>query len=27
MGEAAFAAEYAAGRATPFEEIADVIRR
>jgi len=27
MGDAAFAAEYAAGRAMPFEEIADVIRR
>ena len=27
MGDAAFAAEYAAGHATPFEEIADVIRR
>jgi predicted ATPase/class 3 adenylate cyclase len=27
MGDAAFDAEYAAGRATPFEEIADVIRR
>ena len=27
MGDAAFVAEYAAGRATPFEEIADAIRR
>jgi O-acetylhomoserine/O-acetylserine sulfhydrylase-like pyridoxal-dependent enzyme len=27
MGDATFAAEYAAGRATPSEEIADVIRR
>ena len=27
MGDAAFVAEYAAGRAAPFEEIADAIRR